>query len=410
MTSKIKAILWTAKIPKSGICPIKIRVTTTTNGESKVKYYLTGGKCTIDQWDEGDCKVKKGHPMFQEINIKISEMKLKFEKNAFNGEDVRAEKQSFYWWYDQHLKTIEKTCTAKSYKKEVCIYNMLKRVTGPDLKVSQFDLMVVNEIESHMLAKGLCKNSVQDYFEKIRKPVKLMLNDGVMPYKKNPFSVKSFKKTKTEKNRLSFEEIIKFKNADLTGQMKKARDWYLISFYCSGVRCGDLFRLRKDNFVNGRIVYKMNKNGRKIDLPMPSEAIELLEEYDYECPYSVQLISEIKGKLHSDPIVDRKLKIDLIEKQIHNMTSLLGCSLKRACRKAEVTVVTPHTTRHSVAYHALRMGLTLGQIQGQLGHMYARTTDIYLKSLDTKDNDEGSKLLWNTSLTVVKEEAIPQSA
>lgn len=60
-----------------------------------------------------------------------------------------------------------------------------------------------------------------------------------------------------------------------------------------------------------------------------------------------------------------------------NLSHFLSCQLKRVCTDLALPAVTAHGIRHMVGWHLLRAGAPLRSIQGILGHLQIRSTEIY---------------------------------
>lgn len=60
------------------------------------------------------------------------------------------------------------------------------------------------------------------------------------------------------------------------GSMKwHTKNCFLFSYYCAGIRVGDLVQLRWRNVQNGRLNYQMGKNHKVKDLVLIDQAQEI---------------------------------------------------------------------------------------------------------------------------------------
>ncbi len=379
---------------KSGLYPIKIRITEMINGKPKTNYEKIGKSIPLDHWDSKTNRVNHKNPLMQDINFKINEVLLKLNKNALNGVPVLSgDREDFYWWYEEFLKTYKKNNSTFTYKSQENPLIRLKKFREK-LKVSQFDLKFLMEFKAQMGADGCGENYIKDVFKRIGSVVKIIVNSGALEYHKNPLLTFKIKTKNTERPRLPIDEIKKFEIGELKGVQKIARDWYIISFYLGGIRFGDVFRLRENNFIDGRLIFKMNKTGGLINKPIPEKIIPLLKEYNYRYPSNVLLVSEFTETFSSKKAEDIKIKKDIIDKQIKNTGQLYRKALKRACKTLGIQPINPHTVRHSLADFGIEQGLTPPEIQGQLGHKDLDTTVAYLKLINQKVTDAGSQKLW----------------
>lgn len=420
---EITPIIWTSRKTTSGLYPIKIRVTRTVNRNTKLKYFLIGYKIPKDAWDPEAKRVNpKKHPDAAKINLAISTQLLKFEKQKVNGDEmvVNGDKESFSWWCEEYLSAVKKKNSAAHYKNEKNACRLLHDFTG-DIKVKEFNLNLLTKFEAHLKENGYHKNTIYDTFERLRRPIKLMINDGMMEYHKNPFNAYKIKRIPTNKERLTKEEIDHFMNMKLSGAAKKGRDWFLIAFFCGGARSGDMIRWRKFNFIKClpsslfyeqktadrtwkgfniprflslRLKYTTKKTAYNQDLFIPRKAALLLEEYNYAFPWKIQIPEEMRKVFSSNPIVDKKIKEDLTEKKAGSARSTYRVNLKKALAKSGLKYCSPHSVRHALADYAAEQGLTIPEIQGQLTHNKATTTMIYMKSINKKITDAGSNKLW----------------
>jgi site-specific recombinase XerD len=62
-----------------------------------------------------------------------------------------------------------------------------------------------------------------------------------------------------------------------------------------------------------------------------------------------------------------------------NLSHFMSVHLAAACRKENLSPVTSHGIRHMTGWHLLRSGAPLRAIQGILGHLQMRSTEIYTR-------------------------------
>ena len=126
-------------------------------------------------------------------------------------------------------------------------------------------------------------NTIQVVLNIFRTLVKRAIEvEGLMKPDKNPFLTFKYKGVKTIKDKLDIEEIKKIESLELTegSLIWNCRNYFLFSFYCAGIRVGDLIQLRWENITpDSRICYEMGKNHKARDLKLVSQARSILMHY-----------------------------------------------------------------------------------------------------------------------------------
>ena len=133
----------------------------------------------------------------------------------------------------------------------------------------------------------------------------------------------------------------------------------LETIYATGVRCGELVRLRVEDLDSKRkVIIVRNGKGQKERLTLLSDALLVkLRAYYRQYRPKEWLFEGIKG--HAKESVPQK-----------------------ACQRAEQESgvgkrVTPHIVRHSFATALLEQGVDLVTISNLLGHSRIKTTELY---------------------------------
>ena len=225
------------------------------------------------------------------------------------------------------------------------------------------------------------------------------VKEGLIKPEKNPFLSFENKTIKTTKEKLTDEELERIKNLELAegSRIWDARNIFLFSFYCAGIRIGDLLQLRWMNTTpEGRLIYYMGKNHKKRDLLLIQPAKEILQLYwkegakptdyifpllDNDQPFAGAIIPEDKETL--SPAMKQKL----IE-QVSSKTSIVNNNLKKIKELAGLNKkLTSHIARHTFAYKAKQAGIPDGRIKGILAHSSLKVTEGYMGEFSTEEDD-----------------------
>lgn len=238
--------------------------------------------------------------------------------------------------------------------------------------------------------------------------------DGLMKPDKYPFLNYKFCGVKTQKDKLDMDEIEAIKALQLEegSLLWHCRNYFLFSFYCAGIRAGDLIQLRWCNIsAEGRINYQMGKNHKERDLILVPQAREILQYYhnenvkaeDYIFPlldsraeWAKAITQADKDKMPAD--LKKALfntigaKNALINKYLNKIAQLTGIQKK----------VSFHISRHSFAKVAKQKGVDNSKVKDMLAHSSLKVTETYMGSFDTKETD--------ATLVQIFEENEPQPA
>lgn len=278
---------------------------------------------------------------------------------------------------------------------------------GIKFPVSKISVQFVYRFESFLKAyknqvdqnKVLHNNTVVVNMQVLKAIVNRAINiDNLISVNNAPFRGHSLKRCASSRAKLSLEEIRLLENIELTpGSIQwNARNMFLFSFYCAGIRVGDLLQLKWENIQNSqRLTYFMDKNRKRRDILLVDKAKEILQLYrepnpaqsDFifpflknETPYSPSTLGS--GTLNPDA------KLLLVNK-ICESTRRLNKALSQVSGKAGISKrVTMHVSRHSFAGLAREMGIESTRIQSLLAHSSLRTTEIYMGSFNTDESDK----------------------
>ncbi len=285
----------------------------------------------------------------------------------------------------------------------------LKEKKSKELIFAEINTAFLSKFEVYMHSlhnerepeKRLHPNTIQVNFNIFKTLIKRAIEvEGLMKPEKNPFLSYSYKGVKTTKDKLDETEIEKLKSLELeVGTLLwHCRNYFLFSFYCAGVRAGDLIQLRWCNITSdGRLYYQMGKNHKERDLILVEQAKNILSYYyqsgvkatdyifpllDASEPYAKAISQEDKDTLPTE------LRIKLFN-QISAKNALINKYLKKLANMAEIEKkLSFHISRHSFAKIAKQKGTDNAKLKDLLAHSSVKITEGYMGSFDTSENDK----------------------
>lgn len=138
---------------------------------------------------------------------------------------------------------------------------------------------------------------------------------------------------------LTPEQVARLASVELSGMAATARDLWMFSYYCGGVRIGDVLTMRHDAVRDGWLSYRARKTGREMVVPVPSEAMKIWRRYRNK-PYRF-------GVITTDTV-----------RAIKTATVRVNEGLKVAARAADLpTGLSTHWARHSFASVTVEKGI-----------------------------------------------------
>lgn len=257
--------------------------------------------------------------------------------------------------------------------------------------------------------KTLHPNTVAEVFKQFKVLIhRAIVIDGIMRVDKNPFVAFKCATVETAKSRLDLEEIKRIKDLDLEpgSPVWHARNYFLFSYYCAGIRAGDLIQLRWCNITSGgRLSYQMDKNHKVRDIKLMDEALDILSSYhrmdakstDYifplanpDAPYAMAVTCE-----------DLDTMPARLKKSLYNMISSKNAYINKYLKKvAEMAgikkKVSMHIARHTFARIAKLQGIDNALLKNMLGHSKLETTERYMGEFDTLETDRAMAKIFPT--------------
>lgn len=311
--------------------------------------------------------------------------------------------QDFITFLRLVISRFEKAGQYRTKKRYVQLLNKLIDFESDYLPFDAITVTFLKSFESYL--SELHQNTRYEHFKNMKATFNQAIQEDIIEPNQSPFLRFSFSQVPTSKEKLTFEEISRLKALKLASgtRTELARNCFMFSFYCGGIRVGDLISLRWNNIREGKLTYVMSKTRRskltKRELPLIKEALAIIKQYQQPSSKDSDFIFPLMRNEDSK-FIDTENKISSgHEKRIFDLlaskNSILNNNLKKLAVAAEIKKpLSFHLARHSFAQYAINKGIAPKMLQTILGHEKFSTTEIYITSLDDKQVEETMKGLF----------------
>jgi integrase/recombinase XerD len=342
--------------------------------------------------------IRDSHPLFENLNKRISEEILEFTKielisnpsSAIEFKQLRqtaySDKVGLIRYAETYLKRVEASKAIATYRKRKCTVSRLKEFKKNNpIYFSEVSVSFLRDFEHFLFSKGNGKNTVGNHIRIVRTILYSAIKEGHFDQGKNPFFKYTIEKEKVSKPKLTEEElkIIESLGIKRDSLLWQVRNIFMFSYYCHGMRSGDAIRLKWASIQNERLIYVMGKTKTIKDIALSGKAKLILKDYtkkndkDYVFPFLVAGIDDTNELL--------------IFNRVSAKNSLINKYLKILARKAGIPKkLSFHISRHSFASIARDKTRDISSIQKALGHTSIKVTEAYLSSISNDQLDEFS--------------------
>jgi len=261
------------------------------------------------------------------------------------------------------------------------------------LAFTDLDTQFIRGFERFMRRKlNNSTNTVGKNLQILNRIIKRAVGDGIVPAATNPFLSYQIKSEKTTRQKLSFIEIQSLERLDLSDRpsLALARNLFMFSFYCAGVRFGDMCRLTWSNVDGTHLKYRMAKTRLPKSVPLFSQALKILSLYQTEKGGSDEFMFPLLSRY---PKSTDQMEI---QRRISSLNANVNRSLKQIGTLIDLSFpLSFHISRHSFADFARRKGMDLYSISKALGHSDLKTTQTYLAGFDQDSVDGALSALFS---------------
>lgn len=181
------------------------------------------------------------------------------------------------------LKENKKLHTARNLKS--ALSNLEKFKDEEAIEFQDINANFIKDYESFLENKDISKDTVSFYMRTFKIILNHASNDGLISYAPEWFetvNTNAYRRTeKTLQKALDLSIVKKLSNLDLSGKPKldMARDLFMFSFYMQGMELSDILNLKKDNIVNGCIVFKRRQVGHQKTIPLTGKALAIVAKH-----------------------------------------------------------------------------------------------------------------------------------
>lgn len=396
--AKVTPVLWKQKQNKEGLSPIYLRI----EANDRRRYVSLRTFIRDSHWNKNALRVRKSHPQHNELNNLISQriaeaeaeiVKLYTEREAVTTEALKDvltpekpdQETDFFAFADSVIDDLEKRGKLYTFKRYKSIAGKFKSFAGSPLSFDAITPKLLRAYETHLIDKhGNGPSTVASNFRAIRAILYRAIREGLLQQGLNPFFQFKIKQGKANRDKLTYSELQAIEDLDLEADslIWHVRNYFLFSFYCAGIRFGDVAKLKRENIIRDgdilRLNYQMSKTGTNKTIKLLPKACAIVQHYQSQ--------KTGNSEAYVFPILERydtstaKKMLNAIAAQ----NALINKYLKKIASHAGITSkLSFHVSRHSFADIARQKGWDVYLISKALGHSSIKVTENYLKGFDT---------------------------
>jgi integrase/recombinase XerD len=357
----------------------------------KVKYIPTGYRINKSQWDK--TSVDKSHPKHKVINSKIlsiiSDINKYYAECSIHGRpfniDLAGTGKVSASFNDYLLHRAQQF----DGKNQIIMAQKVRRLCTEITEVfgvlyfDQINQDALRKFETYLIMVPNTNNTRVKKFKSLGQFYQQAVNDGRASLP-NPF--KSFKilSKPVKKEKLTVEEIQKIADLQLQeGAVNDARNLFLFSYYCKGMRFENCIVVKRSDIRERRIQFKSNKGNKFISVRIHDKLNRVISCYKsvFIFPYLDHIPKDKKEYIKKIDVLNA-----VVNKNLKIVAALAGIKIH----------LTFHVARHSFASHLMHHTDSIHVIKESLGHSDYRTTEVYLKSLGDEAIDKDMDKLYGS--------------
>lgn len=269
------------------------------------------------------------------------------------------------------------------------VYTTLYRSITNYVKGKDFSLKLVTytwlkKYEVWYLSKGNTLNGLSVNLRTLRALYNMAIKQKKISLEYYPFKDYTIRHEETRKRAISRDDLIRFLQYEpKTERHKRAKDYFLISYYLMGASFVDIASLKIKNIINNRIEYKRQKTGKLHSIPISKPLQEILDKYLKRKEENDFIFGVVKSNEKKTQLTNIRDELIRYNKSLKEIGTLCGIE----------SPISSYVARHSYATNAKRLGVPIAVISEALGHKTENTTQVYLDSFDNEIVDRYHEMI-----------------
>ena len=389
----VSTVLRKDKINKKGKAPIAFFII----NNRKLTKVATGIMIDPKFWDEGKSQIKKGEKNSARYNAYLASKRSEIIDSIFESDtkpNSLTEKQlkdkiygkkpiNFFEFGENVCKVYYEAGQIGTYHKSKSILNKVEEFLGSRiLNLQDIDVQFLMRYEKDCRTRLENKtNTVHKDFKFIRKMFNDAYRQDLIEHNQNPFLKYQIKQEKTDKIFLTEDELSKIENLALNEGTRMAlhRDMFVFACYAGGLRVSDVLQLKWKNFDGSHILLTIKKTSEQLQIKLPNKAMEIINKNKEP---------KVDPNSYIFPILDQNLDLkdrENLDRVISGANAYINKNLKIIAEKAKINKnISFHTSRHTWATRALRLGVSIDKVSKLMGHAQIRETMVYAKIVNSE--------------------------
>lgn len=289
-----------------------------------------------------------------------------------------------------------------------CSYISLKKFRG-NIHFKEITVSFLYEYENWLASKNISKTTIGMYLRPLRTIFNEAIENGIIkkekcyPFGRRKYRIPASKNTKKALDLNDIQKIYYYKCDPKNESEKKAKDYWLFSYFGNGMNPKDIGCLKYKNIHDEYLVFERSKTERAMRSdPKPitvfinDDMKAIIERWGNKDKSPNNYIFPVM-EMGISPLRQYELIqlfVSFINDWMRHILKNLGIDKK----------ATTYVARHTFSTVLKRSGASTEYIQEALGHSDIKTTENYLDSFDKEVKKEFAK-----RLTSFKKEAMVQS-
>jgi integrase/recombinase XerD len=264
----------------------------------------------------------------------------------------------------------------------------------PKMLLSDISTDTLKDYRHYMKKNGKSLATTGMYLRKLRTIFLKAIEDRVLsadtksPFGRNKFVIPTSPRKKNPLSTVDLNKLIKYKPDN--EEKQKAKDFWLLCFYCGGRNAIDLLYLKYNDVTAKTITFThrqktedTDENQQPVVVPISKEIKDILNrQAQKKVDNDTYVFSVLNDKLDASQIVNRR----------HDFLRDRNEGLKLIAADLKIEPFKMQQSRHTALNELRRRGADMSQIQIVAGHKSEKTTDIYMESMNNDVNDTLSLL------------------